>query len=227
MNSKPTNVRHLRRSLTAGSLVLWAVGAARGADALPDAAKLPPPASRKIDYARDVAPVLADNCFRCHGPKRARNHLRLDSREAALRGGDDAPDIVSGESARSRLIFYVARLVEDKEMPPEGKGDHLTADQVSTLRAWIDQGAAYSASTNMVSDKFDFGWIVISNASNNKIDGSVLIRKNSDGKERGHELKKNKDKGASLFVPSNRDFAFVTPRLMRSPSFVATTWERE
>ena len=125
-------------------------GLLRAADALPDPAKLPPPADKKIDYARDIAPIFENTCFRCHGPNRPKSHFRLNTRESALKGGDDGGDILPGDSARSRLSFYVARLVEDKEMPPAGKGDPLTATQVGLLRAWIDQGANY-AGTNIAS----------------------------------------------------------------------------
>jgi hypothetical protein len=55
---------------------------------------------------------------------------------------------------------------------------------------------------NAMSDKFDFGWYVVSNEGNNKVDGLVIIRKNSDGKERGTEFKKKK---ASAPVQPGRD----------------------
>ncbi|MFO1497514.1 MAG: c-type cytochrome domain-containing protein [Verrucomicrobiota bacterium] len=64
----------------------------------------------------------------------------MDSREAALKGGENGVAIVPGKSAESRLIHFVARLVPDLEMPPEGKG-MLTAEEVGVLRAWIDQAA--------------------------------------------------------------------------------------
>lgn len=67
---------------------------------------------------------------------------------------------------------------------------------------------------NDLSDKYDFGWIVVSNQGNNKIDGSVLIRKSSKGKERGYEAgKEPKDKGeekkSSQSLPSTREFALT------------------
>ena len=49
--------------------------------------------------------------------------------------------IVPGKSEKSPLVLAVARLVEDEAMPPDGKGDPLSKDQVGLLRAWIDQGA--------------------------------------------------------------------------------------
>jgi len=127
-------------------LIGRAAGIAVAADL--DPALLPPPAATNIDFARDIQPVLETSCQNCHGREKAKNGLRLDSRERALAGGDDGLDLVPGDSARSRLIHYVARLVPDLEMPPAGKGDPLTAHQVGLLRAWIDQGAKWAAETN-------------------------------------------------------------------------------
>ncbi len=91
-----------------------------------DDSKLPPAAPDKIDFARDIKPILDNSCLRCHGPEKRKSDFRLDNRAAALKGGDKGVDIISGNSAKSPLIHYVAGLVEDMEMPPLGKGDRLT-----------------------------------------------------------------------------------------------------
>jgi len=110
-----------------------------------DAGKLPPPARSPVEFDREVKPIFEKSCFRCHGPERPKSHFRLDNRESALKGGENnKDDIVPGDSAKSKLIHYVARLVEDMEMPPAGKGEALTPEQVGVLRAWIDQGAKWS-----------------------------------------------------------------------------------
>lgn len=125
-------------------LVLWTSALDHSpAGAEVDVAKLPPAASSSIDFVRDVQPILDNACVRCHGPERPRSGFRLDSREAALKGGENGVAIVPGKSAESRLIHFVARLVPDLEMPPEGKGKPLTAEEVGVLRAWIDQGAPW------------------------------------------------------------------------------------
>ena len=109
-----------------------------------DISRLPPPATNQIDFARDIKPILEVNCLRCHGPEKPKSGFRLDNRAAALRGGDLGVDILPGNSAKSPLIHYVAYLVEDTEMPPIGKGNQLAQAQVSTLRAWIDQGLVWN-----------------------------------------------------------------------------------
>jgi hypothetical protein len=106
---------------------------------------LPPPANVKIDFDRDIRPVLENSCVRCHGPLKPRSHFRLDNRATALNGGDEnTNDIVPGDSSKSLLIHYVARQVPDMEMPPTGRGNPLTPQQIGLLRAWIDQGANWN-----------------------------------------------------------------------------------
>ena len=135
------------------------------ASAAVDPSKLPPPASAKIDFDRDIKPVLESTCWRCHGPERPKSHFRLDNRESALKGGDNGVDIVPGNSAGSPLIHYVARLVPDMEMPPPGKGEPLKTEQIALLRAWIDQGAAWGVSNPPVQLAFSAAptlrWITV------------------------------------------------------------------
>jgi hypothetical protein len=136
------------RLLIQGGFVLLTTLALQAADV--DVSKLPPAATVKIDFARDIRPIIETSCLRCHGPDKPKSHFRLDNRESALKGGENGVDILPGQSAKSPLIHYTSRLVADMEMPPEGKGDPLTARQVGLLRAWIDQGAVWSTggSTN-------------------------------------------------------------------------------
>src|SRR6266446_6322381 len=108
-----------------------------------DESKLPPAANTKIEFDQDIKPILENTCWRCHGPEKPRSHFRLDNRESALKGGDNGTDIIAGDSAKSPLVHYVARLVADMEMPPPGKGEPLTVQQIGLLRAWIDQGAPW------------------------------------------------------------------------------------
>src|SRR5215468_7278361 len=102
--------------------------------------KLPPDASMKVDYLKDVRPLMAQNCFSCHGPDVQQSGLRLDLRQNALRGGDYGPVITPGDSASSKLI---RRLVDGDgglQMPPTGA---LPDEEIGILRAWIDQGAEF------------------------------------------------------------------------------------
>src|SRR5207244_2028369 len=73
---------------------------------------LPPPAQRKVDYVRDVQPLFAKACYSCHGPIKQKSDFRLDVKASALKGGDRGAAIVSGKSAESPLIHFVAGLKE-------------------------------------------------------------------------------------------------------------------
>lgn len=109
-----------------------------------DLSRLPPPASHSVAFDAEVLPILEKACLRCHGPEKPKAGFRLDHRDAALQGGNSGPAILPGRSADSPLIHFIAGLVEDMEMPPTGKGDPLSPDDISILRAWIDQGAPWS-----------------------------------------------------------------------------------
>ena len=103
-------------------------------------AQLPPPAVATVDYDKDVKPILAQNCYSCHGLMAQQAGLRLDQRQPALRGGDYGPVIVPGKSAESKLI---KRLVDGDgglQMPPSGA---LSPEEIGILRAWIDQGPEF------------------------------------------------------------------------------------
>jgi hypothetical protein len=127
----------------AGAEVLAACVAGAAQPAEIDESRLPPPAQVQIDFSRDIKPILTNTCYRCHSGEKPKSHFLVTSRETALKGGNEGVDILPGQSAKSPLIHYVARLVPDMEMPPKGKGTPLTPEQVGSLRAWIDQGATW------------------------------------------------------------------------------------
>src|SRR5438105_7390396 len=102
--------------------------------------KLPPSTNRKIDFEKDVQPVLSQKCYSCHGEDAQQSGLRLDRRQNALRGGDYGPVIIPGKSAESKLIRRLVNGDGGLQMPPTGP---LSDEEIGILRAWIDQGADY------------------------------------------------------------------------------------
>jgi len=99
------------------------------------------PAAGPVEFVRDIQPIFAQHCYSCHGPEKPKGGLRLDRKPDALAGGDSGRVIVPGRSAASLLVHLVGGLDPDRLMPP--KGERLTPKQISLLRAWIDQGAAW------------------------------------------------------------------------------------
>ena len=87
-----------------------------------DVSKLPSAADRKgVTYAKDIRPIFEASCFRCHGEERQKGDLRLDSLEAALKGGEDGKVIVPGASKKSLLVIAAARIDDETAMPPKPK----------------------------------------------------------------------------------------------------------
>ncbi|MDA7510407.1 hypothetical protein N8737_02430 [Verrucomicrobia bacterium] len=121
-----------------------------------DTSKLTPPADRAIAFGTDVLPILENHCYQCHGDERPKGGLNLKHRETALEGGDYGADILPGDSKNSPLIHYVSFLEEDMEMPPIGKADRLSNDQIAILRAWIDQGAIWEEVADGQSFQYTF-----------------------------------------------------------------------
>ncbi|MFV2069420.1 MAG: DUF1553 domain-containing protein [Pirellulales bacterium] len=98
------------------------------------------------DFRQDVRPILAENCFACHGADEASREadLELDNFDAATRELDSGTTaIVPGHADRSELIERVVTGDPDLRMPPPDDGEPLTDRQVDILRAWIDAGAHY------------------------------------------------------------------------------------
>ena len=107
-----------------------------------DTSKLPPASKLAgVTFNKDIKPIFEKSCIKCHGAEKQKGKLRVDSLEATLKGGENGDMVVKGNSAKSSLTLSVSRLDSDTAMPPDGKGEPLTAEQVGLIRAWIDQGA--------------------------------------------------------------------------------------
>ena len=139
------NLMHLQRLTAVVSFSAIMIAAQRPLVAAePTQDRLPPPAQRKIDFAREVLPLLQKNCYSCHGQDEQSGGLRLDQRKAAFGGSDNGAVILPGKSSQSPLILLVSGF--DKNvglMPPAGEGRPLTRAEIGILRAWIDQGAKW------------------------------------------------------------------------------------
>ena len=96
----------------------------------------------RIDFSREIQPILANHCWSCHGPdeKSRQAELRLDIREQALAKSAFVP----GDDSTSELVRRIESIDEDSRMPPSSSKKPLNEKQKELLRGWIQQGATYS-----------------------------------------------------------------------------------
>ncbi|MGL6096061.1 MAG: c-type cytochrome domain-containing protein, partial [Fimbriiglobus sp.] len=100
---------------------------------------VPAQAAEKLKYNRDVRPILAENCFACHGPDSAsrKADLRLDQRELAVASGA----LVPGKPDTSPSIERIYSEDKSELMPPPKSHKKLSVSQKDTLRRWVTEGA--------------------------------------------------------------------------------------
>ena len=107
-------------------------------------AQNPSPAPQTaVDFTRDIQPILQASCYECHGAKKTKAHLRLDSAAGIAKGGETGPIIVPGKSQQSLIVRRILGLDGDDRMPKDE--DPLSAEQIALIRTWIDQGAKWPA----------------------------------------------------------------------------------
>jgi len=102
---------------------------------------VPAPADDKVDFNRDIRPILSENCFACHGPDKGQRKagLRLDERDSALK----KKAVVPGKLDESELIARVTSKDPNIVMPPAEANRHLKPAQVELLKKWVAQGGEY------------------------------------------------------------------------------------
>src|SRR4051794_31853894 len=106
-------------------------------------------------FESKVRPVLAERCFACHGEKKQASGLRLDSRDAILKGGDNGPAATPGKPDESRIIEAVRQAGELK-MPP--KGEKLADEQIAALAEWVQLGLPWPADAAKAADAAHSHW---------------------------------------------------------------------
>lgn len=102
-------------------------------------------------FETKIRPVLAKNCYGCHGPKKQKYGLRLDSKKSMLDGGDSGEVLVPGEIDDSLVIDVLER--DEGQMPP---GKRLSEDEISDLKHWVKSGAPWPAVSSREISAVDF-----------------------------------------------------------------------
>ena len=102
-------------------------------------------AEPRVEFNRQVRPILSDACFQCHGPDEAQRKggLRLDLSAAAYQGGESGPALVPGQVDASEVWKRVTSTDPDVQMPPPTSVKTLKPEQIATLKQWIAEGAEY------------------------------------------------------------------------------------
>lgn len=132
-------------SLAIVSAFALTLASATAEDRTFDPSKLPPVSSLQgVTYEKDIKSILDKSCVKCHSGEKAKGRLHLDSLEGAVKGGKEGPDIISGKSGQSPLVYAVAHVGDEDDFmpPPKNKANigPLTPEQIGLIRAWIDQG---------------------------------------------------------------------------------------
>jgi uncharacterized membrane protein len=135
-------VRSLVRSRSRRAVLR--VFAAATSAALLAACNPAPPAPPPVSFHKDVVPIMEKHCVSCHAPGKPGTDASgfvVDSYAAVMKGTKLGPVVLPGDAISSTLI----RLVEGRADPsinmPHGQGDKLSAAEIATLRAWVQQGA--------------------------------------------------------------------------------------
>ncbi|MFO0914968.1 MAG: PSD1 and planctomycete cytochrome C domain-containing protein [Pirellulales bacterium] len=135
---RPRLDRALWLGLLAASLPLFGSGHLYGQEAA---------AEKKVEFIRDIQPILAEHCWHCHGVDESTREsgLRLDKLEGALNGGDSGNAAIEpGRPEKSYLMDRVRSPDPDVVMPPPSAKKPLTPAQIGLLARWIEQGAEYT-----------------------------------------------------------------------------------
>ncbi|MSQ93122.1 MAG: DUF1553 domain-containing protein [Gemmataceae bacterium] len=103
-----------------------------------------PSAADDSFFEAKIRPVLIESCFKCHGGEKVSHKLRVDSRDALVKGGKSGPALVPGKPEKSLLLQAIKQSSEDLRMPPGGK---LPAHVIADFTAWIERGAVWPKSS--------------------------------------------------------------------------------
>lgn len=103
-------------------------------------------AENKVDFVKDIQPILQKSCVECHGAEKAKGKLRLDTKEGALKRDPDVIVIEPGHADKSDLYRRIILPADHDDVMPN-KGDLLTKAQTDLIRDWINQGAVWPDGT--------------------------------------------------------------------------------
>jgi uncharacterized membrane protein len=99
------------------------------------------PVADKVDFAKDIAPVIKDMCFKCHGGEKVKGKFKLNTKALAMEGGESGKAILPGKPTLSKFYTSLIDKDEDVLMPPPKEKTRPSKEQIEKVRVWIEQGA--------------------------------------------------------------------------------------
>jgi uncharacterized membrane protein len=99
------------------------------------------PVSAKVDFAKEIAPIIKDMCFRCHGGEKVKGKFKLNTKALAMEGGESGKAILPGKPTLSKFYTSLVDKDEDVLMPPPKEKVRPSKEQIEKIRLWIEQGA--------------------------------------------------------------------------------------
>lgn len=174
----------------------------------------------KLEFNRDIRPILSDKCFHCHGfdPKTREADLRLDERVEAVRDGH----IVPGDAMKSLIIQRVlAEDADDLMPPPASKLGRLTPDEIAKLKQWVNEGAEYQRHWSFIApdrNRFE-SWKQQARKAGDRTPIDFLVKQNLADK--GMALQPSAD-DATLLRRVSFDITGLPPSVDEVESFVSS-----
>lgn len=177
--------------------------------------------SPKVDFNRQIKPILASNCFTCHGPdasqrKGGSDGLRLDTAEGALADLGGYAAIVPGDLHKSALVDRVTSSDPDEVMPPADTGKRLKSGEIELIKRWISEGANYKPHWSYVKPTRPAVPNVASKWPRNPIDHFLLARLEREGLKPSPEADR-----AALIRRLSLDLTGLPPTLEEVDAFLA------
>ena len=139
----------------------------------------------RIDFNREIRPLLVEHCYPCHGPdlEKRKGGLRLDRPEGAtLKLSSGARAVVPGDPSASRLLQVISSTDPDEHMPPASTGKQLSPSQTESLRRWIQEGAEWKGHwSHQTPENPELPAVQTQGWVRNGIDAFILARLEKEG----------------------------------------------
>ncbi|MCH2581873.1 MAG: DUF1549 domain-containing protein, partial [Planctomycetes bacterium] len=151
--------------------------------------------AKRIDFNRDIRPILSNNCYPCPGPdeKKRKADLRLDLRDGLYSDHDGVRPVVGGKPGESELYKRITAQHSRERMPPPKSKLQLKKNEVELIRSWIEQGGAWSGHWSFRSlEKTPIPDLAESAGARNAIDNFIRSRLREEGLKPAPEASREK-----------------------------------